>query len=353
MIRQIALGLLALLLVASACGKDDKEAERQARAETAPVPVVVDTARVGALPVTTHATGQVAAWQEVPLVAQVEGPVIRAPEKEGVRFGRGQVVYEIDPVSYRLDAERARLEVEKAQAEYDFELRNREGEITDDVRQMIKIATGLKEAELGLAQAEQALKNAVIRAPFDCSVAGLTARKGGIVYRGDQLCRLVDTSRIKVAVSVGEAEAARIVEGAAAWVSVPALGDEERTGSVHSISPVISPDTRGCDVEVALSDAGNLKPGMYAKVRILVEEVPDAVMVPEPALLIRSERPLVFVIRDGLAKWEYVTLGARGDGIVQIVDGVAPNELVITEGHFALAHDAPVVPIPGETTATE
>jgi multidrug efflux pump subunit AcrA (membrane-fusion protein) len=55
---------------------------------------------------------------------------------------------------------------------------------------------------------------------------------------------------------------------------------------------------------------------------------------------------LVFVVRDGLAKWEYVTLGARGDGIVQITDGVAPGDLVITEGHFALAHDAPVVPIP-------
>ncbi len=353
MLRNTALFLAFVVTVAAGCGESDQDEEsRQARAEAAPVPVVVDTARVGTLAVTTHATGQVEAWQAVSLVAQVRGPVVRAPEKEGSRFRKGEVVYEIDPASYRLDLERAKLELGKARAEYDFELRNRAGEITDDIREMIKIATGMKEAELKVAQAEEQYKNAVIRAPYDCAVAELVTRSGGIVYAGDKLCRLVDTSRLKVTLSVGEADAGRITEGAAAWIAVPAMGGRERTGVVHSVSPVVSPETRGCGVEIELGDATDLKPGMYAKVRVLVDEVPGAVTVPEAAVLIRSDRPLVFVVRDGIAKWQYVQLGAKGGGAVQVTEGVAPGDVVIVEGHFALAHDAPVVPVPGET-ATE
>ena len=77
-----------------------------------------------------------------------------------------------------------------------------------------------------------------------------------------------------------------------------------------------------------------------------------ALLEQENAVLLQAKGELKNV-RDGLAKWEYVTLGARGDGIVQITEGVAPGELVIAEGHFALAHDAPVVPIPGETATTD
>jgi RND family efflux transporter MFP subunit len=346
MMRRTVLALVLVAGLTSGCGDSKQEESRQARAEPASVPVVVDTARVGTLPITVHATGQIIPWQEVSLVAQVRGPVLRAPEKEGVRFAPGEVVYEIDPTAYRLDLERAELEEGKALAEYEFELRNRREEITPEIREMIKIATGLKEAELAVAQARHQYENAVVRAPYACAVADLVARKGGLVYAGDKLCRLVDTSRLKVTVSVGETDAGRIVEGARAWVSVPALGTAERPGVVNSVSPVVSPETGGCGVEIALEDANGLKPGMYARVRVLAQEVPDAVIVPDDAVLMRSERPLVFVVRDGIAKWQYVSIGARGDDLVQITEGVQPGDIVIVEGHFALAHDAPVAAVP-------
>lgn len=313
-------------------------------ATAAPVPVRVDTVRTGDMPLTVQATGQVKAWRELDLRVQVEGRVFRAPDREGRRYAAGDVVYEIDPAAYRLAVEQARLNVEKTRLEYDFEVRQRPS-ASEGSKEMLKTTTGLKEAELALAQAELALENAIIRAPFACVVADLATREGSLVYRGQPLCRLLDVSKLRVSLSVGEEEAAVIREGAPCWISFPALGDAEQAAVVFSVSPAISTETRGCGVDVVFDAGTGAKPGMHAKVRVQTGVVEDAVMVPERAILQRSERPMVFVVKGGRAKWEYVELGKKGHGVVQITKGASPGDIVIVDGHFALAHDTPVQPL--------
>ena len=131
-------------------------------------------------------------------------------------------------------------------------------------------------------------------------------------------------------------------EGAAVWISFPAIGSEERKGRVYSISPVISSETRGCGIEILLPDGGGLKPGMYARVRVVVNRIEAAVVVPEGALLVRDERPLIFLVKEGKSHWQYVETGARGDDLIEISEGAAPGDTVIVSGHYALAHDTPV-----------
>lgn len=349
MIRRIACMGGAMICVGVAvtagCGKKEKTpAKERVTAAAAAVPVIVDTVRAGIMPLTVQATGQVKAWREVDLAAQVEGRVFRAPEREGRRYLTGEVVYEVDPAAYRLAMERARLNVEKARLEYEFEVRQRPN-APESSKEMLKTTTGLKEAELAQAQAELALENAIIRAPFACVVADLTTREGSLVYRGQALCRLLDVSKLRVSLSVGEEEAAAIREGAPCWMSFPALGDTEYAAAVLSVSPSISTETRGCGVDVACAAGTGAKPGMHAKVRVQTGVVEHAVMVPERAILQRSERPMVFVVKGGRAKWEYVELGKKGHGVVQVAKGASPGDIVIVDGHFALAHDTPVEPL--------
>ena len=60
------------------------------------------------------------------------------------------------------------------------------------------------------------------------------------------------------------------------------------------------------------------------------------------SLLLRDERPLVFVVRQGRAAWVYVDKGVENDDWVEIIDGVEAGDEIITAGHFSLAHDTPV-----------
>jgi HlyD family secretion protein len=65
-------------------------------------------------------------------------------------------------------------------------------------------------------------------------------------------------------------------------------------------------------------------------------------VVPEDAVLVRQGRDLVFVVEGGRAQWQYVDLGARSGNYVEITEGAQPGDTIAVDGHFALAHDAPV-----------
>ena len=88
-----------------------------------------------------------------------------------------------------------------------------------------------------------------------------------------------------------------------------------------------------------------LKSGMFATVRIAVNRYPNRLLVPRAAVVERDRRQLVFIVRDGKAFWCYVETGLENDDYVEVVSSafdLKPGEPVIVDGHFALAHNAPV-----------
>jgi len=85
-----------------------------------------------------------------------------------------------------------------------------------------------------------------------------------------------------------------------------------------------------------------IKPGMHAELEIAAEVHKDRLLVPQEAVLVRGGRKLVFVVEEGQARWRYVEVGLENESVAEVLDGVKEGEKVIVEGHFALAHDAPV-----------
>jgi multidrug efflux pump subunit AcrA (membrane-fusion protein) len=81
-------------------------------------------------------------------------------------------------------------------------------------------------------------------------------------------------------------------------------------------------------------------PGMYATVSIQTETFANRLLVPKAALLVRDQRPLVFVAQQGLAKWHYVDVENENDQFIAIRSGIEPGDTVIVDGHYTLAHDA-------------
>lgn len=206
--------------------------------------------------------------------------------------------------------------------------------------------SGLAAAEAQLARAEYNLQNCRILAPFDGVAGDVTAHPGDLVSAGQTLLRLINLNRLKLKLQVLEAELGAIRLGETVQASFAAFADTVFPGRIIAVNPAVNPQTRtGTVIAEIPNPAHRLKSGMFATARIAVNRYPNRLLVPRAAVVERDQRKLVFIVREGKAFWCYVETGLENDDSIEILSSafdLKPGELVITEGLFALAHNAPV-----------
>lgn len=206
--------------------------------------------------------------------------------------------------------------------------------------------SGLAAAEAQLARAEYNLQNCRILAPFDGVAGDVTVHPGELVSAGQTLLRLINLNRLKLKLQVLEAELGAIRLGETVQASFAAFPDTFFPGRIIAVNPAVNPQTRtGTVIAEIPNPAHRLKSGMFATARIAVNRYPNRLLVPRAAVVERDQRKLVFIVREGKAFWCYVETGLENDDFIEILSSafdLKPGELVITEGHFALAHNAPV-----------
>jgi RND family efflux transporter MFP subunit len=374
--------------------------------EGAKAPAVsVEAARVRRmdLSLTAEATGYLQAWRKVEVHAEIAGRVIRREVEEGSRVAAGAPLLTLDDRDRAIDLKDAEASWLKTQAGYavdysldarapaepaavvpaagsaaepgaDAERLRRDGLISarqfEDLKrgaESARLLTGRQRSEVraaqsGLAQAEQqvercrlALERTRIAAPFAGRVADVSFEMGQQVSPGESLLTLLEDDRLKVDVDVLEADLVWLRPGAPAEVHIPSLGGTTLPGTVVTVSPRIKTETGTGRVTIAIANPEHrLLAGLFATVRLETRKLPRQLVVPARAVLIRQGRDLVFRIDHGRALWTYVKLGARSGDLVAVEDGLSQNDLVAVGGHFALAHETPVVPleVDGRTNAT-
>ncbi|NLP04841.1 efflux RND transporter periplasmic adaptor subunit [Candidatus Fermentibacteria bacterium] len=333
--------LVVLPALFSGCGGGSQTPEEEAL-EPSPLPVAAEPVVRDTLFRVVEATGRIGSARTQDMVAQIQGVVSAAPAGEGVPVRSGQAVFRIAAGEQAATLQNALGAQRSAQALYDFECANYEGTLTDEASDMLRRTTGLLQAEADLARARPLYGNAVLSAGFDGVVAEVLVHEGVTVYPGTRLGSVVDMESLEAEVDLDERDLALCRVGARAFITVPSLGDTVITGAVSAVSPVIDPSTRAGRVAVDLPPVPGLRPGATARLEIVTEVLPDQLLVPEEAVLTRDNRPMVFVVSNGRADWRYVTTTGSGRGFVAVADGVSEGEQVITGGHYALAHDAPV-----------
>jgi len=317
-------------------------------------PVIRDT-----FVVTVSAAGQAQAMSRTLLDAEVEGAVTEVHVQEGDRVRKGQVLARIDPERYAFELEKAQAALERAQAQFAeytlFDEEIQDEELRAERRRMARARSGLSEAEVTVREAELNVERATIRAPFAGSIANMAIVPGERVQQRDSILEVVDLSQVRIEVQALETEVPFLQEGRQARVTLSAFPDTVLLGRVASINPVVDPRTRTARVTVVLPNRERMvKPGMYARVRIAARLYADRVMVPRSAILERDNRTLVFLFEpdsegsnQGLAKWTYVTTGLENEDYFEIVPGegttmLEPGQIVLTDGHYTLIHDARV-----------
>ena len=367
--RAVGLGVALLVVAALAAGaylriSSEASAEDGGTEGAAPVTAAASTfatdvaiAVEGAdvvrdtLVLSVSASGEAEAWRRTLLTAEVAGRVDRLPVREADRVGAGEVVLTLDPLDKQLALEEAEAALREAEANYREQLLFDE-DLPEDVRREREVAarlkSGLDRAEIQRKRAQLDLDRTRVRSPFPGRIASMRVVPGQLVGQGVELMTVVDVDPIKVEVQVLEGELAHLAPGGHAEVRFSAFPDETFVGAIETINPLVEQQTRTAKVTVLVPNpVGRVLPGMYARVQLEAQRVPDRIMVPRSAILERDRRTMLFVAEDGRAKWRYVTTGLENDEFVEIVENaetemVEPGEVVLTGGHFTLTHDASI-----------
>lgn len=368
----------------------------------ATAPVEVTTAKRDRLIMRISSTGRIDAIRKAIITAEVDGKLEKLLVSENKKVAKGELLAKIDDRQLLLALEEAEDDLLDSQLEYalmksteswadtaakgsnrklNIELNRAEknwekaqklfqlGQISEkqletakteyevarilagqERDRMIANKSGLTKAQIEVKRAELNLKHAQITAPFSGRIANLKTVEGEWVNAGTELFTLVDISKVKVEVDVLESEIGLVKEGRKAAVRLSAYPDKVFEGEVTTISPIVDPEKKTCRVTIILDNPEEkLKPGMFAQVRIESQIFEDRLILPKDAVLIRDQRKLVFVVKDGLAKWSYVETGLSNENYVEILKGVQEGDSVITSGHYTLTHDAPVRVVQGKT----
>ena len=172
---------------------------------------------------------------------------------------------------------------------------------------------------------------------------GSSSRKmavhGQMVEAGMKLYRLADLSIVWVQSQIYEQDLALLKLGQEAEVSLSYLPDRKFRGRVTYIYPTVDEKTRTARVRMEFHNPGLfLKPGMFATVELHAELKPDALLIPDSAVLRSGEKNTVFVaLDDGHFEPRDVILGARADNdAYEVLSGLKEGERVVTSGQFLL-----------------
>jgi membrane fusion protein (multidrug efflux system) len=141
---------------------------------------------------------------------------------------------------------------------------------------------------------------------------------------------------------VTEVDYVRLREGMAAAISLPAMPELRRSGTVTLVSPVLDRLTRTATVEVTIDNADAvLRPGMTGRAEIELARRPGVVLAPSRSIVMLPEtdetrRAAVFVVEANVASRREVTLGLRMDDAIEVTAGLDENEVVVVEGQHLL-----------------
>jgi len=175
--------------------------------------------------------------------------------------------------------------------------------------------------------ASKQLQDASVRAPFDGSVQTRPASVGEYVAAGTPIVTLIQTDPLRLQLEVPERES--ITVGAGQTVRLIVEGDTNvYTGQIVRLSPAITEQNRMLLVEADVPKRGSLRPGLFARAEIVVNEREDVVCVPATALIVFAGIEKVVVVQDGKALEKTVMSGRRNGDQVEIISGLAAGDTV-------------------------
>jgi membrane fusion protein (multidrug efflux system) len=359
---------LVIVAALSACGKKDDQPAAGGVAAAPPKPAGAAPAAgaggppkgmpVKAMPVTVgtvtnevSAVGSLLAEESVIIRPEIDGRLLDLHFQEGQAVPRGARLVTLDASEVR-----AQLAAADAQVRTDRQRLERTKELLDQKfisQDAYDVAKNNYERSIAVKEEIDArLSKTVIHAPFPGIVGLRLVSPGAYLKKGDDVVRLDNIGSIKLDFRVPEVYVSQVKAGQQVAIRLDAFPNETFTGRIYAMEPVVDERTRTVLLRARVTNQGfKLKPGMFVRVGLTLDTRQNAILVSEPAIWPQGQDSFVYRVVDGTAVLTKVKVGQRRPGEVEVLAGLAPGDMVITEGQMKIKDGAPVMVLPGAPPA--
>ncbi len=339
-ISAVIVVILALLIIPK-LGSAGNSADPRGFAGAGPVPVKAHILKPQRLDNNVITTGTLLANESVELKSETAGKVVKILFKEGSRVNKGDLLVKIndEELQAQLLGAKSALNLAEDNMARAKKLLEKQG-ISQQDYDAAANDLNVKKANLDLVKAQ--LDKTEIKAPFEGVIGLKYVSEGSFINSSTVIASLQDIDPVKIDFSIPEKYAGFVHIGDKIKFSVAGSGNSY-SGTVFAIEPKIDETTRTLKIRaISPNTRGEILPGAFADVTLILKEIPDALMVPTQAIIPILKGQKVYLCRNGVVAQVEVKTGIRTDTEVQITEGLSPKDTVITTGILQLAPGMPV-----------
>lgn len=344
---------LALVILTACSGTDSNNKEKEGVETVLPQQVNEVTVMKLAKGNFNHelvSNGKIVAKEYADLYFRTSEVVAKVYVKNGMYVRKGQKLAELD--LFKLNNTLAQNKNALAQANLEMQdVLIGQGYAPDNLSavpaeklELAKVKSGYERAKAQYEASLYDVEQATLIAPFDGVVANLFDKQYNMPKSGESFCRIIRTSAMEVDFTVLESELPLIKVGDQVEVTPYATAVGTRTGNVSEINPLV--DENGMvRVKAQVNGGEKLFDGMNVRISVK-RSVPDQMVVPRTAIVLRAGKQVIFTVKDSIAMWNYVQTGLENLSEYTLVNweasGLQEGMTVITTGNVNLAHETPV-----------
>lgn len=348
------ISLLALLL--AACGANsDKPAEKDGEKKgQKPTLVTVTQIKNQAIETTEEAMGSLEGLIDPTVAAEVAARVVNVHVNLGQSVKQGQLIATLDATDFAMQRNEAAAEIARVQALLDNQAktvaRNQalvdkkfisQNAVDNEVAQQNVLKQQLAAAKARVGSINHTSSKTRVIAPVSGVVEKKLVDTGDFVRIGDPIVQIISKQRLRAHLPFPEQIGAQLKPGLKVRLTTPTSSKTVET-IIHELKPMITEGSRTIDVIADVIDEPDWQPGASVTGTVILGEQAAALMIPEQSLVLRPAGEVIYVVRDNVAYQAVVKTGARQNGLIELLEGLQPNDVIVVDGAGFLTDKAPV-----------
>jgi membrane fusion protein (multidrug efflux system) len=331
-------GFIAYRVVSNKSKNDDSKKSGDKNSPTTVSGIVVKTTTFDN---NLSLSGSIEANEQIEIHSEVSGIVEGIYFNEGSNVSKGQVLFKVNDVE--LKAQLRQVSTKESLAKEN----ERRAKLLLQKEAISQEEFDVAYADYASAQAESQLIRAQIaktsvRAPFSGKVGLRSISPGTYITPTVVVAKLVNTAKLKITFSIPEKYASEVKTGSTIEFNVSG-SNKNYNAKIYAIEPEVAVATRTLQIRAIADNVdGKLFPGTFADVKLPLNTIKDAIVVPSEAIIPVQSGKKVYIANMGKAKEVMVDATTRTDASILILSGLKAGDTLITSGVMSLKNDAPI-----------
>jgi RND family efflux transporter MFP subunit len=357
-ISYFLISLLTMLLAACGANSDNAAKKDGEKKGQKPTLVTVTQVKNQAVETTEEAIGSLEGLIDPTVAAEVAARVVDVHVNLGQAVKQGQLIATLDATDFAMQRNEAQAEISRIQALLDNQAktvaRNQalvdkkfisQNAVDNEVAQQSVLKQQLAAARARVGSINHTSSKTRVIAPVSGVVEKKLVDTGDFVRIGDPIVQIISKHRLRAHLPFPEHIGAQLKSGLKVRLSTPTSNKIVET-VIHELKPMITEGNRSIDVIADVVDEPDWQPGASVTGVVILGEKAAAIMIPEQSLILRPAGEVVYVVRDNVAYQAVVKTGARQNGLIELLEGLQPNDFIVVDGAGFLTDKAPVTIAP-------